>query len=65
MVIEPEDNVLELRLTGEVFCTAEDPEAKYFIDIIQEWSGVWMWGDLILPEDPSWVADASGVYQAS
>ena len=54
------DNVeayVKLRCTGNRHFYEPEEEIKPFIEFLYSWGGKWMWEDLRLDEDPSWIVE--------
>ena len=58
LVVETLEGALKVKITVGPFHTKKDPEARTFMEFLQSWGGSWMWDGLVLPDEPSWIADA-------
>ena len=57
-VVETLEGVLKVKMTGGPFHTKEDPEAHTLMEFLRSWGGSWIWDGLVLPDEPSWIAEA-------
>ena len=48
---------VKLRCTGDRHFYEPEEESKPFIEFLHSWGGKWMWEDLRLDEDPSWIVE--------
>lgn len=48
---------VKLRCTGDSHFYEPEEESKPFIEFLQSWRGKWMWEDLRLDKDPSWIVE--------
>ena len=55
---DPEENALELRHIDTHFHVEMVPDKKPFLELINGCGGPFMWDDLAILDDPSWIAES-------
>ena len=58
LVLAANDDRIKLRYTGPCLPVEEDAETHTFIEYLKGWGGVWMWEDLMMTGDPSWLKES-------